>query len=101
MPKPSHSGELRWFFLEALGQEECHVTLRMLILTSKFLKEPFNRTSDLFPLLLNGKYSSLIHCERYLIFPRVFPLFSDYHSTNAIDLENNFLSFLIEMNFFN
>ena len=37
------------FFLEALGQEECHVTLRMLILTSKLLKEPFNGTIDVFP----------------------------------------------------
>ena len=54
MPKPSHGSEpephlhscdLRWFVLEALGQEECHhVTLRMLIWTSKLLKEPFNRT---------------------------------------------------------
>ena len=35
--------------LEPLGQEECHVTLRMLILTSKLLKEPFNRTCDVFP----------------------------------------------------
>ena len=40
MPKPSHgsdtephshSRDLRWFVLEALGQEECHVILRMLI----------------------------------------------------------------------
>ena len=30
-------------------QEECHVTLRMLILTSKLLKEPFSRTIDVFP----------------------------------------------------
>ncbi|CAH3171511.1 unnamed protein product, partial [Porites lobata] len=28
----------------ALGPEECHVTLRMLISTSKLLKEPLNRT---------------------------------------------------------
>ena len=56
--------------LEAPGQE-CHVTLRMLILTSKLLEEPFNRTIDV-SLLLNGKYSSLTHCERYLIF---LPLF--------------------------
>ena len=49
MPKPSHGSEpephshswdLRWFVFEALGQEECHVTLRMLISTSKLLKEP-------------------------------------------------------------
>ena len=50
-------------------------------------------------LLLNGKYSSLTHCERYLI----FPFFSDYLSKNAIDLENSFFFFyskwivLIEM----
>ena len=37
------------FVLEALGQEECHVTLRMLILTSQLFKEPFNRTIDVFP----------------------------------------------------
>ena len=40
---------LRWFVLEALGQEEFHVTLRILILTSKLLNEPFNRTTDVFP----------------------------------------------------
>ena len=55
MHKLSHGSEpephllLRWFVLEALGQEECNVTLRMLILTSKMLKEPFNRTRDVFP----------------------------------------------------
>ena len=42
---------LSYSFLEALGQEECHVTLRMLILTSRLLKEPFNRTIDVFPYL--------------------------------------------------
>ena len=38
MPKPSHGSEpephshswdLRWFVFEALGQEECHVTLNV------------------------------------------------------------------------
>ena len=49
-PEPhSHSWDLRWFVLEALGQEECHMTSRMLILTSKLLKEPFNRLIDVFP----------------------------------------------------
>ena len=38
-----------WFVLEALGQEECHVILRMLILTSKSVKEPSNRSIDVFP----------------------------------------------------
>ena len=46
-PEPhSHSCALRWFVLEDLGQEECHVTLKMLRLTSTLLKEPFNRTID-------------------------------------------------------
>ena len=57
MPKPSHGSEpephsrswdLHWFVLEALRYEECHVTLRMLILMSKLLKEPFNWTIDVF-----------------------------------------------------
>ena len=49
-PEPhSHSWDLRWFVLEALGQEESHVTLRMLILTSMLLKEPLNRTIYVFP----------------------------------------------------
>ena len=58
MPKPFHGSEpephshfaiciiLSW---GALGQEECHVTLRMLILTSKLLKESFNWTVNVFP----------------------------------------------------
>ena len=41
-------------------------------------------------LLLNGKYSSLTHCERYLIFLFFSDFFSDYLSKNAIDLENGF-----------
>ena len=41
-------------------------------------------------LLLNGKYSSLTHCERYLIFLFFSDFFSDYLSKNAIDLENSF-----------
>ena len=60
MPKPSHGSEpelhsytlLRSAFGLSEGlwdQEECHVTLRMLILTSKLLKEPFSRTIDVFP----------------------------------------------------
>ena len=36
------------FVLEALEQEECYATLRMVILTSKLLKEPFNWTIDCF-----------------------------------------------------
>ena len=32
-----------------LGREECHVTLRMLILTAKLLKEPSNTTIHVFP----------------------------------------------------
>ena len=40
-------------------------------------------------LLSNGKYSSLTHCERFLI----FLLFGDYLSKNAIDLENSFFFF--------
>ena len=75
-----------------MTQEECHVTLRMLILTSKLLKEPFNRTIDV-SLLLNGKYSSLTHCECYLIFLFFSDFFSDYLSKNAIDLENSFFFF--------
>ena len=48
-PEPHlHSCDLRWFVFEALGQEECHVRLRMLISKSKFLREPFNRTIDVF-----------------------------------------------------
>ena len=35
-----------------IGQEECHVTLRMLISTSKLLKEPLNRTIDVFPYFI-------------------------------------------------
>ena len=48
-------------------------------------------------LLLNDKYSSLTHCEHYLI----FLFFSDFLSKNAIDLENSFFLFLLEMNCFN
>ena len=46
-------------------------------------------------LLLNGKYSSLTHCERCLIF-LFFQWFvlSDYLSKNAIDLENSFSFFI-------
>ena len=51
-------------------------------------------------LLLNGKYSSLTHCERYLIFLFFSDFFSDFPSKNAIDHENSFF-FLIEMNCFN
>ena len=79
----SHSWDLRWFVLEALGQEVCHVTLRMLILTSKLLKELFNQTTD---VILNGKYSSIAHWERYLKFPLFF---SDFLIKNTIDLENS------------
>ena len=39
-------------------------------------------------LLLNGEYSSLTHCELYLI----FLFLSDYLSRNAIDLENSSFS---------
>ena len=59
MPKPSHGSEpMRTSFallrsalvcLKGSRTRECHVTLRMLILTSKLLKEPFNRTIDVFP----------------------------------------------------
>ena len=42
-------------------------------------------------LLLNGKYSSLTHCERYLI----FLFFRDYLSKNATDLENTSFYFFI------
>ena len=38
-----------WFVEGLWHQEECHVTLRMLILTSKLLKEPFSRTINVFP----------------------------------------------------
>ena len=48
-------------------------------------------------LLLNGKYSSLTHCERYLI----FLFFRDYLSKNATDLENTSFFFLLEKNCFN
>ena len=55
------------------------------------------------PSLLNGKYSSVTHWERYLI----FLFFSDFLSKNAIDLENRFFflnffswSVLIEMKCF-
>ena len=33
----------------SVGQDECHVILTMLILTSQLLMEPFNRTIDVFP----------------------------------------------------
>ena len=71
MPKPSHGSEpephsqsldLRWFVFEALGQEECHVTLRMLISTSKLLKEPLNLTIDVFPYFI---YIFLFHYYYY------------------------------------
>ena len=46
----SHSWDLLWLVLEAvIGQEGWHVTLRMLILIFKLLKERFNRTIDVFP----------------------------------------------------
>ena len=46
-------------------------------------------------LLLNGKYSSLTHCERCLIFLFFqWFVFSDYLSKNAIDLENSFSFFI-------
>ena len=48
-------------------------------------------------LLLNGKYSSLTHCERYLF----FLFFSDYLTKNVINLENSFFFFLFERNGFN
>ena len=45
-------------------------------------------------LLLNGRYSSLTHCERCLIFIFFSDLFfSNYLSKNAIDLENCFFFF--------
>ena len=88
MPKPSHGSEpephshswdVRWFVLEPLGQEECHVTLRMLILTSKLLKEPSNRTIDVFPYF-QGFFIYL------LIFSYVFLLGNWYGKWTAIDL---------------
>ena len=57
--------DLRWFVFEALGQEECHVTLRMLISTSKLLKEPLNRTIDVFPYFI---YIFLFHYYYYYYF---------------------------------
>ena len=45
-------------------------------------------------LILNGKLSSLTHCEPYLIFLFFSDFFvSDYLSKNAIDLENSFSLF--------
>ena len=44
-------------------------------------------------LLLNGKYSSLTHCKRYLITPFFSDLFLDCLRKNAIDLENSFVFF--------
>ena len=45
--------------------------------------------------LLNGKYSSLTHCERCLIFLFFqWFVFIDYLSKNAIDLENSFSFFI-------
>ena len=74
-----------------------NVTLRMLILTSKLLKEPFISIGLLMcSFLLNGKYSSLTHCERYLIFLFLvifLVMFSHYLSKNAIDFENSFFFF--------
>ena len=46
-------------------------------------------------LLLNGKYSSLTHCERCLIFLFFqWFVFGDCLSKNAIDLENSFSFFI-------
>ena len=50
------------FVFEAIGQEECHVTLRMLISTSKLLKEPLNRIIDVFPYFI---YIFLFHYHYY------------------------------------
>ena len=41
-----------------------------------------------------SNYSSLTHCERYLIFLFFSDFFSDYLSKNAIDLENGFFFFI-------
>ena len=77
------------------------MTLRMLILTSKLLKAPFNQTIErCVSLLLNGKYSSLAHCERYLI----FLFFSDFFLVIILvrmQMTLKIASFLFEMNCFN
>ena len=86
-PEPhSHSWDLGWFVLEALGQEECHVTLRMLILTSKLLKEPLNWTIDVFP------YFKMADIRQWRIGNAIkfSSFFSDFLIKNAIDLENSF-----------
>ena len=74
--RPKHSIETallkvikRWFVFEALGPEECLVTLRMLISTSKLLKEPLNRTIDVFPYFI---YIFLFHYYYYYFFFFVF-----------------------------
>ena len=62
---------LRFALVCLRGQEKCHVKLKMLILTSKLLKEPSNRAIDVFPSfkclrLLIGKLERKINSNRFI-----------------------------------
>ena len=105
MPKPSHGSEpethshswdLRWFVFEALGQEECHAcNIKNVDIEVEIVEGAIDVPLDYWcvSLLLNGKFSSLTHCKRYLITPFFSDLFLDCLRKNAIDLENSFVFF--------
>ena len=88
MPKASHGSEsephsqswdLRWFVLEPLGQEEGNVIFKMLILTSKLLKEP---TSNVFPMCFQCVLNVFPMCFQcvFNVFPLCFQCVSNVFS---------------------